>query len=120
MTHGLSATELAQMRDDLDDLLSDSCNILSLTRTSDGAGGWSETWGTATASVACRVDHKTAKEQLASGELRTYQTTMMTLAYDKTITTANRVEIASNTYAVTGVNYSQSWIATKRVNLELL
>ena len=43
----LTNAELAQIRGDIAGMLPDTCNLLTLTRTSDGQGGWSEAWGTA-------------------------------------------------------------------------
>ena len=46
----LSNAELTDMRDTIQDyLLPDTCNILSIARSSDGSGGFTEAWGTATA-----------------------------------------------------------------------
>lgn len=50
-----TASELAQLRDDFDGLLPGTCNILAGTTVSDGMGGGTVTWGTATAGVACDV-----------------------------------------------------------------
>lgn len=116
---GISAAELAQMREAINDLLPDTCNILSGTASPDGFGGMTTTWGTASAAVACRMDHKTGREQLTGGAVQTYQGNMLTVPYDTTITTANRVEYNSATYAVVAVSEG-SWIACKRVTVERL
>jgi head-tail adaptor len=117
----LTAAELAQIRADIADLLPDTCNILQLTRTSDNAGGWSEAWGTATGGTAvpCRLDFtQPGRESVASASLTPFKSGMVSMAYDKTVTTANRVEIASTQYNITGVNDNQSWIGVKRVSVE--
>ena len=49
----LTAREVAQMQADAESLMPDTCTILSVAYTSDGEGGMTEAWGTATASVKC-------------------------------------------------------------------
>jgi head-tail adaptor len=117
----LTSAELAFMRDSIEQLLPDTCNILSVTRTPDGQGGMTETWGTAGTAITCRVDIKQVREQQSGGAVQYYTQTMLSLPYDTTITAANRVEHGGNTYAViTPANTDQSWIAVKRVALELV
>lgn len=121
MSNGLTAAELAQIREDIADLLPDTCHILAITRTSDGAGGWTETAGTISGGtfVPCRLDFiSPGKEAKAGGAVQPYKTGMLTMAYDKTITTANQVKIGSDIYNVIGVNTSQSWIGCKRCAVE--
>jgi SPP1 family predicted phage head-tail adaptor len=109
--------ELAALRNDILALLPDTCDILSVTRTADGYGGFGETWGTASAAVACRMDHKTGAEQLAGGAVQTYQGNMLTLPYNATITTANRVKFSGNNYNVLAVSEGSD-IAVKRITVE--
>ncbi len=52
----LTTTELAQLRADALATLPDTCAILRPTATTDADGDSAETWGTAVASVACRLD----------------------------------------------------------------
>mgnify|MGYP001151829381 FL=1 len=119
MTQGLSANELAQIRADVAGLLPDTCDILEVTRTSDGAGSWVETWGTATADVRCRLDFRSyGKEAMNATVLTPFKGEIISMEYDETITTANRVLLNSVTYNITGVNDNQSWIGVKRVSVE--
>jgi head-tail adaptor len=119
---GLSASELSQMRSAISDLLPDTCSILELTRTSDGAGGWTESWGTVTggSAIPCRVDYKTGKEQTAAGAITPYQSATISMGYAQTITSQNRVLVGSNTFSVQAINTGQSWIAVTRVAAELI
>lgn len=114
----LSNAELVSMRADIADLLPDTCSILSLTTTPDGQGGVTETWGTATASVSCRLDAYRGKEALAGGAIQPFNTYVLTVPYDTTITTANKIEHSSTTYNVTSVDADKSWPITMRVYLE--
>lgn len=109
---------LAAMRDAIAELLPDTCHILTVTRTVDGMGGWSESWGTTYANISCRLDAQAMSENLKGAAVQPYKQYMLSLPYDTTVTTANRIKHNGITYAVTGVNTSQSWQAVKRVTLE--
>lgn len=116
----LSAADLSQMRDDIELLMPDTCTIQSLTLASDGQGGQTETWGTALASAACRLDFIRGDETLTSGAIQPYTTVMLSLPYNTVITTENRVVHDSVTYNVTSVNDGQSWNIVKRAVLEVV
>lgn len=121
MTQALTARELAQIRADCAELLPDTCTILTVTRTSDGAGGWVDAVATATGGTAvpCRLDFSDhGIEGLANSELTPYKAGILSMAYDKTVTPLNRILFNSVTYNITGVNIDQSWIGIKRVSVE--
>ena len=120
MSIGLTTAELAQIRSDIADLLPDTGHILSLTQVSDGQGGFTDTWGTATANVACRVDAQSGKEALESAAIQPFHRYMLTVPYDTTITTANRFYHSTTTYNIISVNDDQSWKGDKRAVLEKL
>jgi head-tail adaptor len=110
---------LAAMRSAIADLLPDTCVILSITETPDGAGGVTQSWGTLSSGVSCRLDVKSGMEQVAGGALVPYKRTMLSVPYDTTITEAHRVVHSGGTYNVIAPpNTGQSWIAVKRVELE--
>lgn len=111
---------LAAMRSAISsELLPDTCHVLSVTKTPDGQGGQTTTWGTASANVACRVDVQQGRELISGGGLQPFSSVMLSLPYDTTITEANRVLHGGVTYAVVAPpNTDQSWIAVKRVMLE--
>ena len=113
----LPDSELDRLRADILYTLTDTGDILSITRTSDGMGGFTEAWGTATASVACRLDQKQGREQLAGGGYQWYTTNVLSLPATATITTAHRFQMAGVTYAVASVNEG-SGIAVKRAIVE--
>lgn len=118
-----STSELERIRSDLENsLLPDTCNILTVTRTSDGQGGFTEAWGTATAStnVACRLDGINATEVVAGAGLQAFHTYVLTLPHDTTITTADRVEVGDDTFNITSVDQTKSWSACVRAWLERL
>jgi len=115
---------LTAMREAIADLLPDTCNVLTVTRTPDGMGGNTEAWGTASSSVSCRVDlqqGQTAGMEMNMGDaLRPYTTYILSIPYDTTITTDDRIEHSGATYAITSVNTEQSWMAVKRCQMEIV
>lgn len=121
-----SAAELARMRADMENVtLPDTCNILSVTKVSDGQGGVTETWGTAIASVACRLDLFTSRgvgiigsETVVGAALKPYSTWILSVPYGTALTSANRVEVDSNTYNVVEVDAGRSWGGNVRATLE--
>lgn len=117
----ISNNELVSMRDAIETLLPDTCNILEATNTADGYGGVTQSWGTTSASVACRLDivnRRSSAQNIQGASLREYQETILSLPYDTTISNNNRVEHGGFTYNVTENNTDQSWISVKRVTLE--
>jgi hypothetical protein len=104
------------MRDTVETLMPDSCYILSLTRTSDGAGGWTESWGTAGTSI-CRLDTVAGNYHDMGGAVQTYNKLILSLPNDVVITEDNQVTHNSITYQVTSVN-AGSWLAVKRAEVQ--
>lgn len=119
MTLLVSAAELESMRTSVEAVsFPDTCNLLSLTRTSDGEGGWTEAWGTVLASQACRLDQVASVEVLVAASLRAFSGWILSLAHDVSITQAMRVEHGGYTYSVVGVSDTGSWLACRRALLE--
>ena len=119
MGTGLTAAELTQIRADIEDnAMPDTCNILSVTRTSDSQGGFTETWGTATASVIARFDAESGQELLQSGEVRPYMRWTVTVPWNTTVAETNRIEKGSQQFSIISIKDDRSWLATKRISVE--
>jgi len=116
----LTAAELAFMRESVEKLLPETCSILSVTYTSDGAGGLTETWAATKTLVPCRVDYQSGNERVANAALTPYQKAVISMAYDETITPANRILVGTNTFSIQAVNNGQSWKAVTRCSCELV
>lgn len=114
----LDRNELKDMRDAVEGLFPDFCNLLTVTRTSNGAGGFTEAWGTITRNVPCRVDQQIGSERLTDGSLRAFTSLEMCIPYDTAITEAYRVEHSGYTYHVVNANLDQSWQIEKVILLE--
>jgi len=115
----LSSADLAYMRSAINELFPDTCNILSLSWSSDGEGGQTETWGTLSSS-ACRVDYGQGREAITGGALMPYQKAVISMPYDVVITPANRIELGGNVFSIQAVNQAQSWHGVTRVTSELV
>jgi len=115
----LTTNDLAWMRDALEELMPDTCAILTATNASDGQGGYTVTWGTASANVKCRVDpgKKEMYERLTGAKLEPFSWWQLTLPHDTTITAQSRVVVNGNTYNVVNHDDNKSWQATLRVAL---
>ena len=118
MSIGLTARELAQMQADIYDLLPDLCDILSVAYTADSEGGFTETWGTATAKVHCRIDYRSGRENLMGGAIQPYSNAVLSIPYNTTINLTNRVKSGDYIWTVKSINDGQSWKAVKRVEME--
>jgi SPP1 family predicted phage head-tail adaptor len=117
----LTSSELAEIRSAINELMPDTCTLLTRTDTSDGEGGFTESWGTASANVPCRLDsmrNVRANEQLGAGAIMPFHTFVLTLPYTTTITEQYRVKIASDFYQVKSVDTDKSWIASVRAFVE--
>ena len=116
----ISDKELDAMRSAVEGLFPDTCNLLTVTQTSDGEGGFTDAWGTITADVACRLDYITAPmtETVTGSAVRTFKSYELALPHDTVITEAYRVEVNDVTYNVTGVDAAQAWQIEKVCQLE--
>lgn len=114
----ISNAMLADLRAQSLDYLPDTGTILTVTRTSDGQGGWTSSWA-GSVGYACRVDVVNGRELQTGGGYITYQKTMLTLPSDTTITTTNRFAYADNEYNVIAVSDAdRSWNVFVRCELE--
>jgi len=118
----LTAKDLSYMRDVVNGLLPQRCNILEASLASDGQGGQVVTWGTATANVPCRLDPGTrlSDETLQTATLLPYAHAILTLLQGTEITTENRVEIGDYVYTVQSVDAGKAWEITRRAGVMLL
>jgi SPP1 family predicted phage head-tail adaptor len=115
----LSTDELAQIRADVLTLLPDTGNILSSSLSPDGSGGWTTTWGTATAGVNYRLDPIRAREQVAGAALTSFHTFILTLPHNTTVAAQNRFKAADGTeYNVVSVDAGKSWQVSVRCEVE--
>ena len=117
----ITSDELAQIRADVAGLLPDTGQILGVTLAGDGQGGMTETWGTATANIAYRLDPVRGREQVAGAALQDYHTFVLTLPHNASLTPAHRFQAEDGTlFSVTSVDTQKSWRVSVRAIVERL
>ena len=104
----LTTAELVSMRATIDAALPDLANILNVTYTPDGQGGYTDSWGTALVSVPCRLAYERGLETIAGGGLQPFAGLVLTMPYNTALTTANRVEQGGVLYDVKSVDAGKS------------
>lgn len=120
---GLTTKELDAIRSDINGLLPDTGYILSVTTTADGAGGNTESVGTA-GTTTYRLDPKlltgwSSEEKVSSAELRPFHTFILTLPYNATINTNNRFKDKNGViYNIASIDENKSWQASIRCVVE--
>lgn len=114
----MPSDELARARLDMSATLPGTCDILSLTRASDGQGGWAETWGTASAGVACRIAAQRGAESIGGAAVLASYTFVLSVPYDTALTEAHRVKSDGITYTVRAVDRGKSQGLLKRAIIE--
>lgn len=113
----LGSADLSYMRSSIDELLPDTANILSCTYASDGQGGYTQTWGTTSAGVRCRLDpgRKESSERLQGGAvILPYSYWILTLEHGASLSAEQRVRIGGDTYEVRSVDVGKSWSGSVR------
>ena len=116
MSSMLSATDLAAMKATQATALPSTCSISRRVLSPDGLGGYSETWPTLTASVACRLSaHSAPTEAVMAERYGGRQTWMLTTPAGTDVTADDRVVIDSVTYEVVGIASAGAWETARRV-----
>jgi head-tail adaptor len=112
----ISAADLAAMRATQALALPSTCSISRRALSADGMGGYSETWATLTASVACRLSpHSAPTEVIMAERYGGRQTWQLTVPSGTDVTADDRVTIGSVTYEVVGINSAGAWETARRV-----
>ena len=109
--------ELDGMRKAVDDLLPSTCYILTATLTANGAGEFTQAWGTADVQ-ACRLDPIRGYEQQSGGAVSAFQRYMLTLPHDAALTAGSRVRVNGVDYNVLGVTPGDNWKLNTRAEVE--
>lgn len=118
----LDSSDIDFIRETIEELLPDTCDILAPTNTSDGQGGIVPVWGTVSASVSCRLDpgRKMAIEAVSGAALQPFDQWILTLPHGTTIEATYRVECNGATFNVESVDGDKSWKGSVRATLKKL
>lgn len=124
---GLTTSELASIRTDINCLLPDTGYIIEKELTYDAGGGQNvSTSIVAGGTVTYRLDPKVTTElkggeKVAGGALNPFHRYVLTLPYDAVITTNNQfLSAGGDLYNVVSEDDDKSWIASVRVFIELV
>ena len=104
------------MRDVAEQTLDGTAVIQARTYSSDGGGGGTSTWS-ASGTVACHISPITADEREIAERIAADAEWIVTLPAETSITTANRVVIASTTYNVEACRAPRTWEITRRAEV---
>ena len=111
---------LAAMRTRADGYLVDTCEIDYPTHTSDGMGGWTDTWTARGTAIACYLQAKDARDMSPSGDrLTTFTEHTLFINNAGTVVPGDRVILEGHTYYVEGVVEEDSLRAYKAAKLTL-
>lgn len=118
----LSALELTQLRADQGAYFPDTCTFQALTRTSDGQGGWTESWGDTATGVACRLAPAilTGGEQMHGGQVASLSGWVLHVAHNQAVSAEWRVVHEGTTYEVAQLEAGHSNRTARQVYLRRL
>lgn len=121
----LTVGEIAAMRQTAARAFPDICAIQRKTLSSDGAGGYDETWLPIADGVPCRIDPLEGGERANLGATADVgdrpqdETTHVVTMYPKRdVTEADRVVIDGQVYEVTLVRQRGAWELTRRLEVK--
>lgn len=117
----LTSDELSDIRDDVGDLMPDTCTISLVTETADTIGYPARVYTTRASNVTCRMDPITSTSLTGIeyvSKQKNYIVTegmyMLTLPHGTTIQETDRVTYNSQTFDVEHVDDDKSWRASVR------
>jgi hypothetical protein len=111
----LTAAELEDIRDDLSDLLPDTCTVTRITRVpsdDDFNPGWTETTVTADA-IPCRLGPLAGRERVLGGRVVEESDAVLTLPFDADVQGSDRITHNGTTYEVVDVLERSEMLATR-------
>ena len=121
MSIGLTSTELSDMRTTVLDLMPDTCTIQSVSTAKNDIGEAVRTYSNRGTSIQCRLDPlKGHKEEygMFGGVLQSEGNFVLTLPYNQTITTNDRVIVDGTTFEVIFIDPEKSWNVSVRAILK--
>lgn len=110
----LTAAELDEMRETLEDSLPDTAVIQTSGWVSDGGGGGTTSW-TAAGTVPCRVAPLSGEERVEGARVDPDAQYVFTFPWDASVTTDSQVVCSGGTFAVTAAREPRSWELSRRV-----
>ena len=113
----LSASQLSRMRDTQEDALPDTCTIQAPTVSKDAIGQPTKSWAARGTGIECRMSPREVRELVLGSRDTPVGEWVLTVAYDQTVETGDRVIYDSRTFEVVGVEKNESWELVTRAGL---
>jgi SPP1 family predicted phage head-tail adaptor len=100
----MNSRELSEMRAEQEKQMPEVVYIQRLTRTPDGAGGWTETWQTLeTTNGRIAPSQRGAGEEVRGGAVKVYGEFIVTLPHDTELRQDDRLQINGTQYEVKAI-----------------
>lgn len=113
----LTTQELDEMRAVMGEAMPDTVIVQTRTRTSDGGGGFTDTWADS-AAIDGRISPLAGGEANGAGDAVDARTThVVTVAHDVTVTEDDRLKVNGTAYEVTLVRRRGGWSLARRIEV---
>lgn len=115
----ITASEMAGIREAVEDTFVELATIQTVTRASDGTGGYTETWSSRTG-VPCRLisaSNQGRQGLTTGGQWQVASGWALQLRWDDSIAQGDRVVLGGDTYTVLSVDDAHSQRAYRRAFL---
>ena len=116
----LTVNELTYMRSEAEQAMPTSVHIQRQSRVADGQGGFTINWASVYQNVPARLTAKGGGESTALDREDAQVNFVLTVAYDQSIETSDRVVHSSGTYEVQAVDDGKSWAVATRCQMRRL
>lgn len=114
----LTNDQIAGMRQALKQLLPSKATITRITRTADGAGGWTETETTIASGVICRIDAVQLTDQEIAAGVQPFSRWWVSFPVGTNVLYNDKLTIGDYEYNVTGEDTGKSWELVMRILAE--
>lgn len=116
----LTTAELTQMRLDAESILDTTCTIQTLSRASDGMGGWPETWANAYTGVACLLSapQQQPTDDVSGDRFKVVAEWILSVHWDQAIAVNNRVILGGDTFDVVSIHDDQGMRVLRQAGLK--
>ncbi|MEZ0396830.1 MAG: phage head closure protein [Anaerolineales bacterium] len=98
-----STSDLSKIRAEQNKLLTETVYIQRLTRTSDGAGGWSEVWQTVATTKGRIAPSQRGGENVQGGAITAYGEYIVTLPHDTELQQDDRLQVNGTQYELEAI-----------------
>ena len=105
----LQNNDLIYVRGEAQVSLPDTVSIQRRTLTSDGQGGFAESWSISYPNISARLGKSGNSETINGSRQEAVVTLTVTLPYSQSVEESDRIIHSTGTFEVTGINDSQTW-----------